>query len=183
MLVAVIHTKSHQRFEWTIQCFETRMFAMRELYRKAEHGVSIDVPEIADPFYENPDADVRIGTARLYLQPLTYMVRVKENLEIINLRAEVVGLMEVCRKLCVTRIFSLHHKLVVEYFPVFDFSKKQSYQAGISHRSSSFRVTNMETNTVKMKTCSSTIPLICWTRIYPSLFVFTAARTSPKATR
>ena len=96
MLVAVIHTRSHQRFEWTIECFETRMFAMRELYRRMENGANIDIPEIADPFFENPDADVRIGTARLYLQPLTYMVRVKENLEIINFRAEPVGLMEVC---------------------------------------------------------------------------------------
>lgn len=68
---------------------------MRELYRRAERGENVDVPESADPFFENPDADVRIGTARLYLQPLTYLVRVRENLEIVNFRGEPVGLVEV----------------------------------------------------------------------------------------
>lgn len=76
---------------------------MRELYRRMESGGNIDIPEIADPFYENPDTDVRIGTARLYLQPLTYMVRVKENLEVLNFRAEPVGLMEVCSQILNTR--------------------------------------------------------------------------------
>lgn len=95
IFVSVMHTRSNQRFEWVLHTFEMRLLAMRELYRRAERGENVDVPESADPFFENPDADVRIGTARLYLQPLTYLVRVRENLEIVNFRGEPVGLIEV----------------------------------------------------------------------------------------
>lgn len=72
-----------------------RLLAMRKLYRRGEQGQNIDVPECADPFFENTDADVRIGTARLYLQPLMYFVRVRENLEVVNFRGEPVGFVEV----------------------------------------------------------------------------------------
>ncbi|XP_022692780.1 kinesin-like protein KIF28P isoform X3 [Varroa jacobsoni] len=94
IFVSVFHTRYNQRFEWTLRTFEMRLLAMRKLYRRGEQGQNIDVPECADPFFENTDADVRIGTARLYLQPLMYFVRVRENLEVVNFRGEPVGFVE-----------------------------------------------------------------------------------------
>ncbi|XP_077485277.1 kinesin-like protein KIF28 [Amblyomma americanum] len=58
-------------------------------------GKQLGRTEERDPFLEDPNAEVRIGTVQVYLQPLAYMVDLKEQLEIINFKGEEVGILNV----------------------------------------------------------------------------------------
>ncbi|KAK8780629.1 hypothetical protein V5799_018025 [Amblyomma americanum] len=85
--------KTEQEFDWTKEKFLSRAFAMKEMYSKYENGEQWEVDEERDPFLEDPNAEVRIGTVQVYLQPLAYMVDLKEQLEIINFKGEEVGIL------------------------------------------------------------------------------------------
>ncbi|KAK8758238.1 hypothetical protein V5799_004132 [Amblyomma americanum] len=87
--------KTEQEFDWTKEKFLSRAFAMKEMYSKYENGEQWEVDEERDPFLEDPNAEVRIGTVQVYLQPLAYMVDLKEQLEIINFKGEEVGILNV----------------------------------------------------------------------------------------
>ncbi|KAL1479247.1 hypothetical protein MTO96_052004, partial [Rhipicephalus appendiculatus] len=87
--------KAEQEFDWTKEKFLSRVFAMKEMYSKYENGEQWEVDEERDPFLEDPNTEVRIGTVQVYLQPLAYMVDLKEQLEIINFKGEEVGIINV----------------------------------------------------------------------------------------
>ncbi|XP_075749316.1 kinesin-like protein KIF28 [Rhipicephalus microplus] len=89
------YLKAEQEFDWTKEKFLSRVFAMKEMYSKYVNGEHWEVDEERDPFLEDPNTEVRIGTVQVYLQPLAYMVDLKEQLEIINFKGEEVGIINV----------------------------------------------------------------------------------------
>ena len=48
-----------------------------------------------DPFAEDLNQAVKIGDVRVFLQPIAYMVEMKEQLEIIDLKGNKIGVMNV----------------------------------------------------------------------------------------
>jgi hypothetical protein len=48
-----------------------------------------------DPFSEDMNQIVHIGTVQVFLQPLAYMVEMKEQLEIADLKGNKIGVMNV----------------------------------------------------------------------------------------
>ena len=48
-----------------------------------------------DPFHESLDTEVHIGTVQFIIQPIAYMVEMKERLEIVNMKSSEVGVMNV----------------------------------------------------------------------------------------
>lgn len=93
--IKVRNTRNEQEFEWTKDKFFNRLYAMKEMYHDYECGKDWDVDEECDPFLEDPNAEVRIGTVQVYLQPLAYLVEVREQLEIIDFKGEEVGILNV----------------------------------------------------------------------------------------
>ncbi|KAH9368829.1 hypothetical protein HPB48_004328 [Haemaphysalis longicornis] len=93
--VRVRNLKSEQEFDWTKEKFLSRVYAMKEMYNKHENGEEWEVDEDRDPFLEDPNSEVRIGTVQVYLQPLAYMVDLKEQLEIINFKGQEAGILNV----------------------------------------------------------------------------------------
>ncbi|XP_064470383.1 kinesin-like protein KIF28P [Ornithodoros turicata] len=93
--VKVRNTRNGQEFEWTKDKFLSRLFAMKEMYQNYDTGQDWDVEEERDPFLEDPNAEVRIGTVQVYLQPLAYLVDVREQLEIIDFKGEEVGILSI----------------------------------------------------------------------------------------
>ncbi|GIY76501.1 kinesin-like protein KIF28P [Caerostris darwini] len=89
---------TRQEYEWPKQKFLNRLYVMKEMYQNYEAEEDWDLPPEMDPFLEDPDTEVRIGTVQVYLQPLSFMVELKEQLEIINYKGSEVGLInvEVC---------------------------------------------------------------------------------------
>ena len=58
-----------------------------------------DVPEDNDPFKEDVNTEVNIGSVQVFLQPIAYMVEMKEQLEITDLKGNKIGLMNVRMKI------------------------------------------------------------------------------------
>ena len=50
-----------------------------------------------DPFAEDLNQEVKIGDVRVFLQPIAYMVEMKEQLEIIDLKGNKIGVMNVSK--------------------------------------------------------------------------------------
>ncbi|CAN8014787.1 unnamed protein product, partial [Ixodes persulcatus] len=95
VFVKVRNSRNSQEFDWTKEKFMNRAFAMKEMYQNYACGESWEVEEERDPFLEDPYSEVRIGTVQVYLQPLAYMVELKEQLEIINFKGEDAGILNV----------------------------------------------------------------------------------------
>ncbi|GFR23170.1 kinesin-like protein KIF28P [Trichonephila clavata] len=83
---------TRQEYEWPKQKFLNRLYVMKEMYQNYESEEDWDLPPEMDPFLEDPDTEVRIGTVQVYLQPLSFMVELKEQLEIINYKGAEVGI-------------------------------------------------------------------------------------------
>ncbi|KAG8190882.1 hypothetical protein JTE90_010307 [Oedothorax gibbosus] len=86
---------TRQEYEWPKQKFLNRQYVMMEMYQNYEADDAWDLPPEMDPFLEDPDTEVRIGTVQVYLQPLSFMVELKEQLEIINYKGAEVGIINV----------------------------------------------------------------------------------------
>ncbi|OTF79906.1 kinesin-like protein KLP6-like protein, partial [Euroglyphus maynei] len=94
--VHVINSNTGQEFLWSKEKFLDRMYFMKQMYHYYETGEEEwDVPLEEDPFTENLDAECLIGTAQLYLQPLAFMIEIKEHLSINDYTGQEIGVINV----------------------------------------------------------------------------------------
>ena len=83
-------------FIWPKEKFLNRLYLMKEMYNNyEEEEEEWDVPEDNDPFKEDVNTEVNIGSVQVFLQPIAYMVEMKEQLEITDLKGNKIGLMNV----------------------------------------------------------------------------------------
>ena len=83
-------------FIWPKEKFLNRLYLMKEMYNNyEEEEEDWDVPEDNDPFKEDVNTEVNIGSVQVFLQPIAYMVEMKEQLEITDLKGNKIGLMNV----------------------------------------------------------------------------------------
>ncbi|RWS14549.1 kinesin-like protein KIF28P, partial [Dinothrombium tinctorium] len=93
VFIKVYNLETNQEFEWTKEKFLNRLYVMKEMYRNYEEGAEEwDLPEDRDPFVEDANTVSRIGCVQVFLQPLAFMVELKEQLEIIDYKGKEVGL-------------------------------------------------------------------------------------------
>ncbi|KAH3701132.1 hypothetical protein DPMN_076116 [Dreissena polymorpha] len=88
-----IETK-HEWF-WNRQKFLDRKCLMSELFDKFEDGVDVNVPQDKDPFYDDPKADFHIGSVKMWLQSISYMLESSETLDITDFKGSSVGKMAI----------------------------------------------------------------------------------------
>ncbi|KAH7638537.1 kinesin-like protein kif28p [Dermatophagoides farinae] len=94
--VHVMNSNTGQEFLWNKEKFLDRMYFMKQMYHCYETGEEEwDVPLEEDPFTENLDAECLIGTAQLYLQPLAYMIEIKEHLSVNDFTGQEIGVINV----------------------------------------------------------------------------------------
>ena len=87
-------------FIWPKEKFLNRLYLMKEMYNNyEEEEEDWDVPEDNDPFKEDVNTEVNIGSVQVFLQPIAYMVEMKEQLEITDLKGNKIGLMNVRMKI------------------------------------------------------------------------------------
>ena len=86
-------------FIWPKEKFLNRLYLMKEMYNNYEEEEDWDVPEDNDPFKEDVNTEVNIGSVQVFLQPIAYMVEMKEQLEITDLKGNKIGLMNVRMKI------------------------------------------------------------------------------------
>ena len=83
-------------FIWPKEKFLNRLYLMKEMYNSYEEEEDDwDVPEEKDPFCEDLNQEVLIGQVQVFLQPIAYMVEMKEQLEIIDFKGNKIGVMNV----------------------------------------------------------------------------------------
>jgi len=81
-------------FIWPKEKFLNRLYLMKEMYNNYEEEEDDwDLPEDKDPFQEDVDTEVNIGTVQVFLQPIAYMVEMKEQLEVTDLKGNKIGIM------------------------------------------------------------------------------------------
>jgi len=82
-------------FIWPKEKFLNRLYLMKEMYNNYEDEDDWDLPEEKDPFQEDLNQEICIGTAQVFLQPIAYMVEMKEQLEVTDLKGNKIGIMNV----------------------------------------------------------------------------------------
>nr|XP_040578221.1 kinesin-like protein KIF28P isoform X1 [Lepeophtheirus salmonis]XP_040578231.1 kinesin-like protein KIF28P isoform X1 [Lepeophtheirus salmonis]XP_040578235.1 kinesin-like protein KIF28P isoform X1 [Lepeophtheirus salmonis] len=83
-------------FIWPKEKFLNRLYLMKEMYNNYEEEEDDwDLPEEKDPFQEDLNQEVHIGTTHVFLQPVAYMVEMKEQLEITDLKGNKIGIMNI----------------------------------------------------------------------------------------
>jgi len=81
-------------FIWPKEKFLNRLYLMKEMYNNyEEEEEDWDLPEDKDPFQEDVNTEVNIGSVQVFLQPVAYMVEMKEQLEITDLKGNKIGVM------------------------------------------------------------------------------------------
>lgn len=95
VFVKVSNIETGLEFEWTKEKFLDRLYLMKEMYQNYESGDKWDLPLEKDPFYDDPDIECLIGTAQVFLQPLAYLIEVKEQLDLIDYKRTEVGIISV----------------------------------------------------------------------------------------
>ena len=93
--VKVVNVETGLEFEWPKGKFLDRLYLMKEMYQNYESGEEWDVAPDKDPFYEDPGTDCLIGSTQVFLQPLAYLVEIKEQPELIDFRRNEVGIVSV----------------------------------------------------------------------------------------
>jgi len=79
-------------FIWPKEKFLNRLYLMKEMYNNyEEEEEDWDLPEDKDPFQEDVNTEVNIGTVQVFLQPIAYMVEMKEQLEITDIKGNKIG--------------------------------------------------------------------------------------------
>ncbi|CAG0919052.1 unnamed protein product [Notodromas monacha] len=77
-------------FVWPKEKFFNRLYLMREMYNNFDDDDDEwDVPQERDPFREDPEEEVLIGSVNLFLQPISYMVEMKEQLDVLDFKGKI----------------------------------------------------------------------------------------------
>jgi kinesin family protein 1 len=94
--VKMKNLENSTEFVWPKEKFLNRLYLMKEMYNNYEEEEDDwDLPEEKDPFQEDLNQEVIIGTVQVFLQPIAYMVEMTDQLEVTDLKGNKVGMMNV----------------------------------------------------------------------------------------
>ena len=75
VFIKMKHLENGSEYLWPKSKFLNRLYVMKDMYQRyAEGEEPWDLPSDQDPFQESTDTVVVIGTARIFLQSLSYLV-------------------------------------------------------------------------------------------------------------
>ncbi len=81
--VKMKNLENGSEFIWPKEKFLNRLYLMKEMYNNYEEEEDDwDLPEEKDPFAEDLNQEVVVGKVMVFLQPIAYMVEMKEQMEI-----------------------------------------------------------------------------------------------------
>lgn len=95
VMVKMTDTETKHEWMWTREMFLNRKCLMSEMFDKYEDGLEWQVPQDKDPFYDDPKADFHIGSVKMWLQSISYMLESSEILDITDFKGTPVGKMNI----------------------------------------------------------------------------------------
>uniref|UniRef100_T1ISP8 Kinesin-like protein n=1 Tax=Strigamia maritima TaxID=126957 RepID=T1ISP8_STRMM len=97
--VKMKNLETGQEFVWPKEKFLNRLYLMKDMYSKYEYdddgAEDWDVTAENDPFAESPDTEVHIGSVQVFLQPIAYMIELKDQLRITDYKGNEVGVLNI----------------------------------------------------------------------------------------
>lgn len=93
VMVRMKDLETNHEWIWPRQKFFNRKYVMQEMYNDLIEGDDWALPADKDPFIDDPNADYHIGSVKLWLKSVAYMIEMKEQLEITDFKGNEVGLL------------------------------------------------------------------------------------------
>ncbi|XP_062500955.1 kinesin-like protein KIF28P isoform X2 [Corticium candelabrum] len=84
-----------QSWLWPRNKFINRKYLMSEMYENYVDGENWKLPDERDPFTENPDTEILIGSTTVYLQNLAYLVDLRNQYELLDYCGNKTGVINV----------------------------------------------------------------------------------------
>ncbi|KAI0212276.1 Kinesin-like protein KIF28P [Lamellibrachia satsuma] len=103
MCVKMCNLGNDTEFIWDRSKFINRKFLIQKMYQSYMDGDEYwDLPKDKDPFWEDPNTEVCLGSIVVYLQSLAYMMEIEENMQVMDYRGMEQGHLQVviipCKK-------------------------------------------------------------------------------------
>ncbi|XP_045207845.2 kinesin-like protein KIF28P isoform X2 [Mercenaria mercenaria] len=95
VMVKMTDIDTKHEWMWNRQIFLDRKCIMSEMFDKYEDGLEWQRPQDKDPFWEDPKADFHIGSVKMWLQSISYMIESSETLDITDFKGSPVGKMTI----------------------------------------------------------------------------------------
>ncbi|XP_071941853.1 kinesin-like protein KIF28P [Antedon mediterranea] len=93
--VKMRNLESGYEYIWTRDKFQRRKYLMQEMYQNFVEGEEWKLPDEKDPFTVAPNTEVQIGHVNIYLQSLSYLIELKDSLDVSDVKGKDVGIMDV----------------------------------------------------------------------------------------
>ncbi|XP_046565118.1 LOW QUALITY PROTEIN: kinesin-like protein KIF28P [Haliotis rubra] len=104
VMIKVVNLETKHEWIWPREKFLNRKFLMQEMYENFQDGEeNWDVPQDQkerDPFEDDYEAEFHIGSVKLWLQSLGYLIDIEEQLEVTDFKGQEVGLLNVVVSPC-----------------------------------------------------------------------------------
>ncbi|ESO96408.1 hypothetical protein LOTGIDRAFT_115884, partial [Lottia gigantea] len=97
VMIRVVNVETKHEWIWSHEKFMNRKYLMQEMYQDfLEEGYDDwDLPKDRDPFAEDYDSEFHIGSVKIWLQSLSYLIDIKEQLDVTDFKGQEVGLLNV----------------------------------------------------------------------------------------
>lgn len=93
VMVKVTDVNTKIEWYWDRKTFINRKCIMSEMFDKFEDGEQWELPQDKDPFYDDPKADFHIGSVKVWLKSISFMLETIETFDIIDYKGTAVGKM------------------------------------------------------------------------------------------
>uniref|UniRef100_A0A8W8LYM8 Kinesin-like protein n=1 Tax=Magallana gigas TaxID=29159 RepID=A0A8W8LYM8_MAGGI len=104
VMVKIRNLESGNEWLWDRNKFINRKFLMQEMYQNYVEGADDwDVPREKDPFWEDADVEVLIGTVHVHLMSLSHKLDIEETLTVTNYQGKENGHIEIEVMPCTTK--------------------------------------------------------------------------------
>ncbi|WAR06090.1 KIF28-like protein [Mya arenaria] len=95
VMVKMTDVDTKHEWIWTRAKFLDRKCVMSEIFDKFEDGEEVQLTQDKDPFYDDPKADFHIGSVKMWLQSVSYMIESQETLDVTDFKGTPVGKMAI----------------------------------------------------------------------------------------
>ncbi|XP_069121894.1 kinesin-like protein KIF28P [Argopecten irradians] len=93
VMVKVTHLETKFEWMWPFQKLLNRMYVMQEMYDELLEGEDVKRTEEEDPFFDDMNCDFFIGSVKLWLKSMAYLIESKDQLSVCDYQGKEVGLL------------------------------------------------------------------------------------------
>ncbi|OWF37465.1 Kinesin-like protein KLP6 [Mizuhopecten yessoensis] len=93
VMVKVTHLETKFEWMWPFQKLLNRMYVMQEMYDELLEGENVKRTEEEDPFFDDMKCDFYIGSVKIWLKSMAYLIESKDQLSVCDYQGKEVGIL------------------------------------------------------------------------------------------